>query len=60
MKFGIATDIVHWHEALVTVSNEIALENGSKPCTKVFITFEKEASQRECLKTMTTGERMLG
>ncbi|CAN0116278.1 unnamed protein product [Scytosiphon promiscuus] len=55
MKFGVSTDIVYWHEKLVAVHQEIAKETGHKPCVKVFVTFEKEASQRQCLKEMTTG-----
>lgn len=55
MKFGMSTDIVYWHEKLVAVHKEIAKETGPKPCTKVFVTFEKEASQRRCLQQMTTG-----
>ena len=56
MKFGISTDVVYWHEKLVEVHKKIAEETGQKPCTKVFVTFEKEASQRQCLKEMTTGK----
>lgn len=56
MKFGIATDIVYWHEKLVAISREISAESGRKTCAKVFVTFETETSQRECLKAMTTGE----
>ena len=59
MKVGIATDIVYWHEKLVAISREISAENGRKTCAKVFITFETEISQRECLKAMTTGETTL-
>ncbi|CAN0385464.1 unnamed protein product [Pylaiella littoralis] len=56
MKLGVATDIVYWHEKLVLIHKKIAKETAShKPCTKVFVTFEKEASQRQCLKEMTTG-----
>lgn len=56
MKFGLSTDIVYWHEKLVEVHKRIAEETGRKPCTKVFVTFEKEASQRQCLEDMTTGK----
>lgn len=56
MKFGVATDVVYWHEKLVAISREISAESGRKTCTKVFVTFETETSQRECLKAMTTGE----
>ena len=56
MKFGVATDIVYWHEKLVAISREISAQNGRKTCVKVFVTFETETSQRECLKAMTTGE----
>ena len=56
MMFGLSTDVVYWHERLVEVHGKIAEETGQKPCTKVFVTFEKEASQRQCLKEMTTGE----
>ena len=56
MKFGLSTDVVYWHEKLVEVHKKIAEETGQKPCTKVFVTFEKEASQRQCLKEMTTGK----
>lgn len=55
MKFGIATDIVYWHEKLVAVTKEIDQLKGPKRAEKVFVTFEKEVSQRECLKIMTTG-----
>lgn len=58
MKLGVATDIVYWHEKLVLIHKKIAKETAShKPCTKVFVTFEKEASQRQCLKEMTTGKQ---
>lgn len=60
MKFGIATDIVYWHQKLVAISREIKEETGRKICTKVFVTFETETSQRECLKAMTTGEAAPG
>lgn len=57
MKLGMSTDIVYWHEKLVLIHKQIAKNTGYKPCTKVFVTFEKEASQRQCLKEMTTGEQ---
>lgn len=57
MKYGIATDIVYWHDKLVDISREIEKETSSrKACSKVFVTFEKEKSQRKCLKAMRTGE----
>lgn len=58
MKVGVATDVVYWHEKLVEVTRKIKVETGGgrKTCTKVFVTFEKEVSQRECLKAMTTGD----
>lgn len=57
MKLGLSTDVVYWHEKLVQVNRQIAKKTRRKPCTKVFITFEKEASQRQCLKEMTTGKQ---
>lgn len=60
MKVGLATDIVYWHEKLVVVSQQIKNELGTKTCAKVFVTFEKEVSQRKCLKAMTTGEAGAG
>lgn len=58
IQLGLATDIVCLHEQLVKVSKEIEEEALTpKMATKVFVTFEKEASQRECLEQMTTGER---
>lgn len=56
MKFGVATDVVYWHEKLVAISAEIERETGEKLCSKVFVTFENEQSQRKCLKEMTTGK----
>ncbi|CAM9544582.1 unnamed protein product [Ectocarpus sp. 12 AP-2014] len=55
MKFGMCTDVVYWHEKLVALHKKIVEEIGHKPCKKVFVTFEKEASQRQCLEEMTTG-----
>lgn len=56
MKIGMGADIVKLHERLVAVTAELNKLRGKKKATKVFVTFETEASQRECLKAMTTGE----
>lgn len=55
MKAGIGGDIVYLHEQLVNVDAQVAKLRGRKKAAKVFVTFETEHSQRECLRAMTTG-----
>ncbi|KAG5181949.1 hypothetical protein JKP88DRAFT_349056 [Tribonema minus] len=54
--FGLCGDVVFYHEKLRKTMDSITeLEHKHCNAVKVYVTFEHEKDQRECLQAMTTG-----
>ena len=56
--FAFLRDPVYFRHRLHTVTNAIAMEMAANPepvATKVFITFEEQESQKQCLRTLKNG-----